>query len=361
MARFLDQATRNLFSPGHHATAYLTGMRAYAALAVVLIHTGKYFRQFGHFGHQLVDCGKYGVEAFYVLSAFTISASILHAGERFSFSQYLKRRILRIYPLYAVVLIFLAAIGYESYWGQELVAPHGIGSLFAHLSLWNIVDLRYANNAVGVEWSIPVEFTYYLLLPSMVWMSLEPRRWVLLIPFVLLITKSAHWMPNTLPENYAYLAARWHFQTYAWLYVLSVFAAVAAVKWQFKLAKYTHWTVLILLLIVMGLYIANASMPEGDFFVWLTILVILNASGRDWLTQLIFENRVVIWLGNISFSMYLLHLPLYGMLTPFMHVISNSEIVRWCFFIMVLMVISSGTYLLVERPCLDKGFKPRVL
>ncbi|MBK9322819.1 MAG: acyltransferase family protein [Bdellovibrionaceae bacterium] len=65
-------------------TAYLTGLRGYAALAVFFIHSGGAgLRQVDAFGegarsllNRLVDFGKYGVVVFFVLSAYTIAMSL---------------------------------------------------------------------------------------------------------------------------------------------------------------------------------------------------------------------------------------------------------------------------------------------
>jgi peptidoglycan/LPS O-acetylase OafA/YrhL len=57
-------------------SSFITGMRAFAALAVVLIHSGGAgFRELGAIGNNIADFGKVGVYVFFVISGFSVASS----------------------------------------------------------------------------------------------------------------------------------------------------------------------------------------------------------------------------------------------------------------------------------------------
>jgi peptidoglycan/LPS O-acetylase OafA/YrhL len=145
----------------------LDSLRGAAVLLVVLFHGfGGYAwvpalgDRAGSFAQQLVGCGRYGVNVFFVLSGFLITGLLFKARERNDFYRnFYIRRALRILPVYLVVL--------------------------AVLKLWRVVDFRFvlasllflANfsrlfgaplNEYGSLWSLAVEEHFYLLWPTCV-------------------------------------------------------------------------------------------------------------------------------------------------------------------------------------------------
>jgi peptidoglycan/LPS O-acetylase OafA/YrhL len=130
----------------------LDGMRGIAVLFVVLSHLSL-FDLDPIPGLSFRGAGEYGVFLFFVLSAFLLTWQQLGRSDAElhrlrPWLVYAARRVLRIFPLYAVVLL----VGW------------GLGDLDArevarHLAL---------REGQGVYWTIPVEFKYYLVLPVVV-------------------------------------------------------------------------------------------------------------------------------------------------------------------------------------------------
>lgn len=87
------------------ATNFVTGMRAWAAIGVLLIHAGGAgLRDLGTFGNRIADFGLTGVFAFFVISGFFVCYSYLNAH---NFKAYIAKRLLRIAPLYFLfILVF---------------------------------------------------------------------------------------------------------------------------------------------------------------------------------------------------------------------------------------------------------------
>jgi len=191
----------------------IDGLRGLAALIVVASHASNMGLHWLP-GVSFSGSGKYGVYLFFVISAFLLTHQWLQAppaqqrSGRF-LGAYLGRRVLRIYPLYALVLL-----------AGWLLPPPGLGvpmdgaALARHLALWEGRDLY---------WSVPVEFMYYLVIPPLaLWLAtaLAPR-WRLLGVLVLLAAALAVWPSAQAPLNSIALG-----------YYLPLFLAGSMVAWR---------------------------------------------------------------------------------------------------------------------------------
>ncbi|MFT5588328.1 MAG: peptidoglycan/LPS O-acetylase OafA/YrhL [Bradyrhizobium sp.] len=134
------------------------GIRGIACLMVVLVHcTGMMLPATAPF---LSGTGKIGVWLFFVLSAYLLTLSLL--AQRLSTTTlvaYALSRFFRIYPLYVLVVLL-------AYAGRMI----GIDSWQA---VWRAVSLQ---QGFGHLWTIPVEFTFYLFLPMLVWAGVRIDR-----------------------------------------------------------------------------------------------------------------------------------------------------------------------------------------
>ena len=95
-------------------TEFVTGLRAYAAFWLSLIHAGGGgLRNFGEVGNRIADLGATGVYMFFVISGFCISHSL---KEKKNVRYFWWKRFWRIAPLYyagcfaALILLFLTSI-----------------------------------------------------------------------------------------------------------------------------------------------------------------------------------------------------------------------------------------------------------
>lgn len=151
----------------------LTGLRAYAAVWVMLLHL-----QFGIGlrGHvelgPIVNHGFWAVDVFFVLSGFILSllyAPRLDSGPPGTYRKYLAARFARIYPLHALALLALAAYYLPRLWlnGTTLPPGFGLGHLALNVSLlhgWGFAERLSWNFP---SWSIGSEWFAYLLLPAL--------------------------------------------------------------------------------------------------------------------------------------------------------------------------------------------------
>ncbi len=174
----------------------LTGLRGCAALWVLIYHAWVeaeprlMLLPLGFTDLNLTpwfSIGWFGVDIFFCLSAFLLTLPFA-AAQRLGEPQprlrdYFRRRVLRILPAYylqlALVLGFVFLV--DGRFGISLSA------LAAHAVLWLNLGPDPVPPLVGVWWTLPIEFGYYLLLPLLVPL-LRPRRLIWLVPLALILT-----------------------------------------------------------------------------------------------------------------------------------------------------------------------------
>lgn len=170
---------------GAAESAAVDGLRGLAALIVVASHAsllGLHWLP----GLSLAGIGKYGVYLFFVISAFLLTLQWLQAPPVRAdlgpaLARYLTRRVLRIYPLYIIVLLL----------GWTL--PRGLGVPMDGPAVWMHLTLREGRD---IYWSVPVEFKYYLLIPLVAWglAGAASAGWKI-AALTLLIAASLYWFP----------------------------------------------------------------------------------------------------------------------------------------------------------------------
>jgi peptidoglycan/LPS O-acetylase OafA/YrhL len=143
------------------------GLRALSVIAVVLTHLGVYeqLKKLGWLGSRtvpLVD-GWTGVQVFFVLSGFLITALLIHERAKtgtVSLRNFYLRRVLRILPLYFLVLLLTLLV-------HLLVWPviTGRGLLAASVFGTNFMPKPWWSSLLAHTWSLAVEEHFYLIWP----------------------------------------------------------------------------------------------------------------------------------------------------------------------------------------------------
>ena len=337
----------------------LDGLRGLAVLIVLLSHLSNY-RVLVLPGIGLAGIGKSGVYLFFVLSAFLLTRALLDRplsafADWRGWGDYALRRVLRIWPLYLVVLLL-------SWWLTRggAVGWHYVidtASLLRHLRL---------QEGQSVLWSIPVEFTFYLWLPllalAMAWV--QQRRWPWPVEAALAVLSLAAatwlWPPQASAVNDVNLGP------YLVIFLCGAFAArldlrlrasaqplgpkpwawlggAAALACVLSIPQVWAW---------LGGQAADGSLNHRWFLffglAW-SVLVLAVLHGPAWM------RRPFAWaparlLGVVSFSAYLWHMPvLDGLRLAGVDAWPLAALVVLAAAVAVAMV----SYLLFERPWRD--------
>lgn len=267
-----------------------------------------------------------GVDLFFVLSGFLIGGILLDNRLATNyFSIFYLRRATRIFPLYYVVFgLFLLVVGLHSLTPTPasawLVEKRFVG--WTYLLYMQNFSMAYAGehgaNGLGMTWSLAVEEQFYLVLPFVI--RFTPRS---SLPIVLvLLAVSAPVVRSFLYFTHPFKG----FPGYVLLpgradsLLCGVLVAYCVRKPSISLWLRNHKIGLagfaLAMLISSSLFIVT-NQGIGSLWMslvghtWLAILcssMILVALYVDWdPLQRIFRSKVLIWLGSISYGIYMLH------------------------------------------------------
>ena len=311
--------------------ASLTGVRAVAALLVVGTHaaytTGKYTHGYwGLVGARM----EIGVPIFFVLSGFLLFRPWLKSaatgGPPPSVSRYAWHRVRRIMPAYVVTVLFAYVLYHFRDAGPN--PGHTWLGLVRNLTLTQIYCNgylgKYLHQGLTQMWSLAVEASFYVLLPLLAYVLLVlicRRRWqprlvlgvlagmTLISPLWLVLVHADHWFPD---------GARLWLPTYlAWFLagmMLAVLQAMGVRAYAFVAIPLAVVTYFIASTPIAGAPTTSpASVSEAVFktcfYAVIAALAVapLALGDQGWYSQLL-ASRPMVWLGEISYEIFLIHL-----------------------------------------------------
>lgn len=295
----------------------LTSFRGVAALWVVLYHyAAVYFSQlnpsqYSHF----VEKGYLAVDLFFMLSGFVLTHVYRRAfseGIAKHYKQFLLSRIARLYPLHLMVLLLFVAtaltsrlLEYAATGSYETIPIQGPRSLAAFLAnLFMLQGLQAGQLSWNYPaWSISVEFAAYLLFPFLlptIWRA-SPTGKIALAGFLIgILSLFSHYYGGNFNE--------WD-GPQTLLRCLPEFTLGTLLYAAFRSGVYApilgsdSVSILILLTTLSVLHFGGPDLAVVLLFAALVLSVVLNTGT----VANIANRKPLIWLGNISYSLYLLH------------------------------------------------------
>jgi peptidoglycan/LPS O-acetylase OafA/YrhL len=281
----------------------LDGLRGIAILMVFMIHSGApAVRAMGPIGNSFVDHGKYGVTVFFVVSAFSLCLSLSRAfdGKSVSWQSYFVRRFFRIAPLYYLVLAYTMLSGFTA------MVPHSghAETLIYHLTFANIVAPWFANDIIGVEWSIAVEWAFYMLLPAIIVLCRLQYGLAVLI----LISASLFWWRDqiTIALGQSFFENRnYTILSHLYSFTIGIFVYLAVAKNWIGVGLRRALTILSAIMVAFLLWRGENGW-SGLMIATITGVAIVNASAGHMAVRIL-SWRLITFVGMISYSVYLLH------------------------------------------------------
>lgn len=298
-------------------TNFITGMRAWAAFGVLLIHAGGAgLDALGMFGIHIIEFGRTGVYAFFVISGFSISATCQGSA---SYFQYLNRRLWRIAPIYYFWLAAAILTGFAPIAGNPVgLTEIDAKNIWLHLSFLSFTDYTVTNSILGVEWSISIEvFWYFLAL-----LLLFVMRGKVLVAVAVVASLWAYWRLTEYPTNLPWLPTTWVQDKYDiglamhWSplpYVASYCMGIAAFRVRQMLpdlqrygdAAFIGVAMLCALFFSRREWVLSVAYDEVLFASAVTAGLIVFGGKSSRLYRWIFGSKAAVFLGTISYGVYL--------------------------------------------------------
>ncbi|HSI22537.1 MAG TPA: acyltransferase [Methylophilaceae bacterium] len=334
-------------------TDFITGMRAYAAFGVAFIHAGSGgIESLGEIGNRLAMLGSQGVAVFFVISGYSVAASFASSN---GFGDYINKRFWRIAPLY----YFWISISLVSVLLNQN-SKIDVYSLIMHMVFLSALDYHIAPfDLIGVDWTLSIEMVWYFFVPLIfIWAKDATRLSLLFIvsgSIFVLATKFRGLLP--LPAHEA--ASIMHFSPIP--YVFNFCLGVIAFKLRdssFDFARLgAHALICTIFAFIAFLMIPKTLMLQSMFlfFSIIAFVLIVFGSSRSKSFNLIFGNRLVLFGGTISYGIYLCHLFALEIIDNIGLSIFSIPIFRLTGMLIIAIILSTATYLLIEKPSLSFG------
>ncbi|KUI30717.1 acyltransferase [Mycobacterium sp. GA-2829] len=311
--------------------ASLTGVRAVAALLVVLTHaaytTGRYPQGFAGLIYSRMEIG---VPIFFVLSGFLLFRpwvqAAAHGRPAPSVRRYAWHRVRRIMPAYVVTVVAAYLVYHFRTAGPN--PGHTWEGLFRNLTLTQIYtdDYLYSFLHQGLTqmWSLAVEAAFYVVLPALAYLLLVVlcrRAWrpgLLLAGLAVLAAMSPLWLWLVHSVDWLPDGARLWLPTYlVWFLGGMLLAVLAAMRVRVYALVAVPLAVVCYLIASTPIAGEPTTSPaelrealaKTAFYAVIATLTVapLALGDRGWYSKLL-ASRPMVFLGEISYEIFLIHL-----------------------------------------------------
>lgn len=325
---------------------YVDMLRAVAAVSVMVIHVLERTSPGLHdFRFSVFDPGSFGVSLFFLCSGFVIPRSIERYGSiGTGLVRFWTKRLLRLYPTYWVSVVLITAC----YACSFAMPPHDV-TVDAGRTLVQLTMLQRffgQPNFLVVYWTLNYELVFYLLV-SLLFATQMLRHTAAI---VVLLTAASLFSEAVLP---AFGSMRLHLGILSFL--ATMFIGALVYRWRSGVVGGRQMAAIVgLNLLTLCMVSFMAGMREGNPAARLYQVTGYAAGMAVFSAAVLWEPRRIpsslLWLGVISYPIYLLH-PIVLAAVPQ----AASVPVAWLVWAAVTIVASAACHALVERPGMQLG------
>lgn len=337
----------------------IDGLRAFAVLSVVLYH----------FSVPGTGGGFIGVDVFFVISGFLIGGILwreLESQGTLSLWSFYARRVRRLGAAYFVMAIVTSIVAYFILLpfefrelGKELISSTLYASNIYFYLKAGYFDTASESKVLLHTWSLSIEEQFYILLPALLMLLRWNRRaltGVLVAVFVLSLALCI-WMTRT-----SHIATFFLIPFRAWELLAGVLLAIYMSR-QVEQRQYpaaVSWVGIGLLIAATVLIVPSPSFPGF----WAAIptmgafLILLNGR-QDNLVNRLLSQPAIVFVGLISYSLYLWHWPVLTLARYYLGGIGDSR--QTIVLLMLSFLLAYVSWRFVEQPVRHARVRPFVI
>src|ERR1017187_9652621 len=351
----------------------IDGLRAVAVLSVVAFHAFP----------DRVPGGFVGVDIFFVISGFLISSIIfknLHQGT-FSFSEFYRRRIKRIFPALIIVLIACLAFGWVSLLPDEyrqLAKQTATGAAFSsNIELWReaaYFDTSSDHKPLLHLWSLGIEEQFYLIWPTclvLLWKQKDRVLWAVgILAGLSFAVNVSRVSSHTSSTFYLPFTRFWELLLGCLLAYITLFhggfVAVLSNRWSLHPGVQSRLNNAFAFMgsLLIGAAITLLNYKDRAFPGWWALLptvgsfFVISAGPGALVNRTVLRNRAMVLIGLISYPLYLWHWPMLS----FARILTTPTRTLKLTLISVSILLAWATYRYVEVRIRARGnwISPRV-
>jgi len=271
-----------------------------------------YHLKFNHF-----DYGFLGVDIFFVISGFVISSMIykeINITKNFNFYNFYLRRFKRIYPVLFFVLSisFIFIIFFQpldlflnnlKVYFLSLLGVSNFYYLFLKKDYFDTVfDDPFAHT-----WSLGVEEQFYVIFPIFFFCILKYIKFSKKIYLIIILIITSVCLSNFFENNIKLIFYSPLFRFWEFLFGSLTFFITIKNKY-----KNNNFSILALISLILFIFLPKNISLSNILLITCSltsIFILFYEENKNKLFSLIVENKPIVFLGNISYSFYLWHLP----------------------------------------------------
>jgi peptidoglycan/LPS O-acetylase OafA/YrhL len=311
----------------------LDGLRGVAVIFVVLFHAFPDFLRGGFTG----------VDIFFVISGYIITRKyyVNIWRENFNVKLYIFGRVRRLFPSLLLVMISSLLFGWFCLTADEYkqLANHILRGTTSTLNFALVEESGYFDNSADSKpmqhlWSLAVEVQFYLTLPMFLWgmFKLKLKGSIgLALLMVFSLSLNLYFVRSHENEVFFLLPARmWEFMcgsivaAFAINYdnyerklknnngiIIKIRKASSVILYHFCANK-DLISIFGFVLLLMGAIFINKQLAYPSLWAFIPVggtLILIISGPTAWINRVIISNRVLLWFGLISYSLYLWHWP----------------------------------------------------
>ncbi|WP_217996433.1 acyltransferase family protein [Pseudescherichia vulneris] len=346
--KHIEFSSRRLFN--------IDGVRGVAAAMVVMNHavfilmnTGivkdTYFSEIDY--HIFARSGEVGVQIFFCITAFLFADRIIKTQNNIDWKRFFYSRIKRLAPLYifmiTVSLLIAISISPEKF-------SFSIGSVYSMISMYSFGFLGGDVHVLGVKmepltaviWTLPYEWKFYAILPIIAAIISSNKTLIPSFIFVSVIAFIDSYINSAL-----------------WVYFISG-AFVALVYNRIKPIDSKAFGALSSVAAI-AIIIALINIDMAPYGQMRFIIITLFFSLVVMIPPSIFKLKPLVYLGEVSYSSYLMHLPvmfvsfkLINSTKSLYNISFNEFAIITCFVVALSSIISCFTFKYIEYTFIKK-------
>jgi peptidoglycan/LPS O-acetylase OafA/YrhL len=354
--------------------SYITGLDGIRAIAVMAV-------LFYHANSPWALGGFLGVETFFVLSGFLITALLLaewQSTNAIDLKHFWLRRARRLLPAVWLLLLALPVLAVLLARDALPRLQEDIPAAFFYITNWVYIvrEVPYFE-AFGRPpllqqlWSLAVEEQFYLLWPLVLLFLLRTsknNRYKFFVVTLAMTALSSVWMAALYSPDVDPLRVYYGTDTRAAGFLLGALLAMIWPPWHAQPRAGSRWSEVLGWAGLLALVILYNKLNEFEPFLYrggtlvtalASALLIVGASHPGtWISRLL-EARPLRWIGSRSYSIYLWHWPVFMLTRPGFDIQLPTLPIR-IGQVATTLLLAELSYRWVERPFREKGFSASV-
>ncbi len=333
----------------------IDSLRAISVLGVIIYHSKIHF-----FGELFFQGGYFGVDIFFVISGYLITSIIYEdlSKNNFSLKKFYMKRCRRIFPALIFTILISLLLSWYSIMPISFVeyAKSVIYSLtFVSNYYFFLTGLEYGAVSGLLKpllhtWSLAIEEQFYIIFPLIFIFGFNVLRKNLIIYFGIILIISfitAIYFSNFTPNfNFYFIGSRaWELLIGSLLFLLSQKTTLQIKTLYSNLSTFFGLTI-----IFISFQFNYDTIPTPNLNTLLPLLgasIIIFTFKNEGFFNLLFVNKFILKIGLISYSLYLLHYPIFAFVRANRLAHSNID---YLIVALIIFVLSAISYRFIERP-----------